>query len=232
MPMKLFEAHHIAASYPREGEAVPLFSDVSFELEAGSVYDLVGASGAGKSTLLRVCARMLDRDAGEIYLEGHLSSDYEASKWRSLVCLVPQKPSLISGTVEENLLFPWKLKVRAQDALPDKDRLRYLLDEAELADVELDRDVSQLSGGQIARVALLRVFVTRPRVLLLDEVDAALDDESAYAIGRLTKDLIGNDMSCLRIRHRPSDGFSRGTFTLTRGALIYSEQSLPEGGRR
>ncbi|MEG0096403.1 MAG: ATP-binding cassette domain-containing protein, partial [Raoultibacter sp.] len=152
--MKVFEAHHIAASYPREGKAVPLFSDVDFELEAGSVYDLIGPSGAGKSTLLRVCARMLNRDAGEFYLEGHPSGDYEAATWRSLVSLVPQKPSLIPGTVEENLRLPWKLKVRAAEVSPSDDYLRYLLDEAELSGIELNRDVSQLSGGQIARVAL------------------------------------------------------------------------------
>ncbi|MEG2517478.1 MAG: ATP-binding cassette domain-containing protein [Raoultibacter sp.] len=229
--MKVFEAHHIAASYPREGKAVPLFSDVDFELEAGSVYDLIGPSGAGKSTLLRVCARMLDRDEGKLYLDGCQSEEFAATKWRSLVSLVPQKPSLLPGTVEENLRLPWKLKVREAGSSPTDDYLRHLLDEAELSGIELTRDVSQLSGGQIARVALLRVFVTHPRVLLLDEVDAALDDASALAIGRLTKDLIGDDMTCLRIRHRASDGFSRGTFTLTRGSLVYSEQPSTREGR-
>ncbi|MEG0682016.1 MAG: ATP-binding cassette domain-containing protein [Raoultibacter sp.] len=220
--MKLFEAHNIAASYPRPQGALPLFSDVNFSLEAGGIYDLVGPSGAGKSTLLRICAHMLARDAGELYLDGQKSEAFEPTKWRALVCLVPQKPSLVPGSVQENLLLPWKLKVREAQTLPTTDRLRHLLNEAELADVELQRDATQLSGGQIARVALLRVFVTQPRVLLLDEVDAALDDASALAISRLTKKLVARNMACLRIRHRASDGFATGTFSLGAGTLAYT----------
>ena len=90
-----------------------------------------------------------------------------------------------------------------------------------MGDVELGRDVSQLSGGQLARVALLRAFATKPPVLLLDEVDAALDPDSARAIGRLTRLLVGENMTCLRIRHRAADGFAAGTFELKDGALSY-----------
>lgn len=146
------------------------------------------------------------------------------------MCLVPQKPSLVAGTVRDNLLLPWRLKVRAGEAPPADDALRELLRYAELDDVGLDRDVSQLSGGQQARVALLRAFATRPAVLLLDEVDAALDDESACAVGRLTKALVGTRMTCLRIRHRAADGFASGTFSLRGGALSYADNPPHSGG--
>ena len=71
-------------------------------------------------------------------------------------------------------------------------------------------------------MALLRAFATRPRVLLLDEVDAALDDDSALAVGRLTRSLVDARTACLRIRHRASDGFASGTFTLADGALSFA----------
>ena len=86
-----------------------------------------------------------------------------------------------------------------------------------------------LSGGQAARVALLRAFATRPRVLLLDEVDAALDDESARAVGRLTKSLVDDRMACLRIRHRAADGVACGTFSLRDGALSYASRADADG---
>ena len=67
-----------------------------------------------------------------------------------------------------------------------------------------------------------RSNATRPRVLLLDEVDAALDDDSALAVGRLTRSLVDERVTCLRIRHRASDGFASGTFTLADGALSFA----------
>ena len=118
-------------------------------------------------------------------------------------------------------MLPWTFKVRAGEEPPDDAFLKHLLVQAQLSDIALARDVSQLSGGQAARVALLRAFATKPAVLLLDEVDAALDSESAHSIGVLTRALVKDDMTCLRIRHRSADGLATGTFTLKDGRLIY-----------
>ncbi|RDB60397.1 hypothetical protein C1878_14125 [Gordonibacter sp. 28C] len=228
--MPLFSVEHLSVSYSRDGQAVPLLNDVGLELEAGSVYDLVGPSGAGKSTLLRACALMMERSSGELYLDGVPSSSFKPSEWRRRVCLVPQQASLVAGTVRDNLRLPWTLKVNAGERPPADEALARMLALAELADVELGRDVSQLSGGQAARVALLRAFATRPPVMLLDEVDAALDDESACAIGRLTKALVDERTTCLRIRHRAADGFASGSFELRDGRLAYADAAIAADG--
>lgn len=223
--MTLFRAEHIAVSYLRDGVEVPVLVDQSFSLEAGRIYDLTGPSGAGKSTMLRVCALMLARQGGELYLGGEPSSSFKPIEWRRRVCLVPQDPSLIAGSVRSNLVLPWTLKVNAGKEPPTDEVLSRLLEMAQLSDVGLDRDVSQLSGGQAARVALLRAFATAPEVLLLDEVDSALDAESACAVGRMTRALVGPRMACLRIRHRAPDGFANGAYTLRDGILSYAEAS-------
>lgn len=209
---------------------MPLVRDASFSLEAGTIYDLVGPSGAGKSTLLRACALMLARDAGGLFLDGRPASAFKPVEWRRRVCLVPQQSALVAGSVRDNLVLPWKLKVNAGTRPPADDELEDLLEAAGLADVGLARDASQLSGGQAARVALLRAFATRPRVLLLDEVDAALDDASALAVGRLTRRLVDGSATCLRIRHRASDGFASGAFSLAGGELSFAP-AIGEGGR-
>lgn len=227
----LFEANNLSVSYPRDGGQVPLFSDVSFALESQTIYDLVGPSGSGKSTLLRVCALMLARDGGTLALDGVSSERMTPTQWRRRVCLVPQKPSLVAGTVKANLVLPWTLKVHAGETPPSDATLTELLAKAELSDVGLARDVSQLSGGQQARIALLRAFATRPPVLLLDEVDAALDADSARAIGGLTKALVGLHTTCLRIRHRAADGFAAGTFELSGGVLAYRAATASEPAR-
>ena len=200
-----------------------VLADGGFELEAGCIYDLIGPSGSGKSTLLRACALMLARQGGEFFLNGKASATFRPTAWRRRVCLVPQEPSLVPGTVRDNLVLPWTLKINGGENPPANELLADMLGMADLADIELDRDVSQLSGGQAARVALLRAFATAPDVLLLDEVDAALDAESSCAVGRMTRALVGDRTACLRIRHHAADGFAKGTFTLREGVLSYAE---------
>lgn len=220
--MALFEARDITVGYSLPSEegagAAVLLRHVGFVLEAGLIYDLTGPSGAGKSMLLRACALMMERQAGELLLDGRPSGSFSPQQWRSRVALVPQRASLVPGTVGENLRLPWTLKVHAAEPAPSDADLSRLLERAAL-DVPLDRDAARLSGGQAARVALLRTFATRPAVLLLDEVDAALDDESARAVGALTAAMAAEGAACLRIRHRASDGFASGTFALSNGSL-------------
>lgn len=215
----LFEANHISVDLVRDGVAARIVDDASFSLEAGGVHDLVGPSGGGKSTLLRACALMAPLAAGSFALGGCPSGQFSPTAWRAAVCLVPQKPALVSGDVRDNLLAPWKLSIRRGETSPTGAELRDLMDEAGLGDVALSRDASQLSGGQAARVALLRAFATKPRVLLLDEVDAALDEESSAAVSALTARLAGEGIACLRIRHRASDGLACSTFMLSEGRL-------------
>lgn len=225
MSRVLLEAQDLAASYKRGGEVALLFSEVNFCIEAGKIYDLLGPSGSGKSTLLRVLALMLDKTAGELTLKGKESSAFTPIEWRSHVCLVPQTPSLISGTVRENLLLPWKFKLRKGQTPPSDTALREYLLKAELADIELERDASQLSGGQLARIALLRAFLLKPSLLLLDEVDAALDDEATRAIGVLTQHMAEQGSACLRIRHRASDGYATTAFVMRDGSLKVAQSN-------
>lgn len=222
--MALFEAEHLSTTYMSRGEPHTPFDDVSFELSGGGVYDLTGPSGSGKTTLLRVCARLLPRTSGSLRLEGADVGTMSPVQWRRRVCLVPQQSTLVPGTVGDNLRLPWTLKVNAGSEPPKDAELARLLCAVELDDVGCGTDASQLSGGQQARVALLRAFATRPRVLLLDEVDAALDDDSAAAVGRLCRSLAAEEgCAVLRIRHRPPDGMADAVFVLADGVIDRTE---------
>lgn len=174
--MTVFEAQHIGVQYQRNGEPFAPFSDVSLALEGGRMYNLTGPSGSGKSTLLAACALMLPRSGGSLALNGVPFDRLHPTEWRRRVCLVPQASALVPGTVRDNLRFPWTLKVNAGTEPPSDEFLEELLALAQLNGVTLDHSAAQLSGGQQARVALLRAFATRPTVMLLDEVEAALDE--------------------------------------------------------
>ena len=224
--MTLFEAEHIGVEFRRNGRPFVPFADVSFSLEAGCLYNLTGPSGSGKSTLLNACALMLPRSGGTLALEGVPVDRFKPTEWRRRVCLVPQAASLVPGTVRDNLLFPWTLKVNAGLPKPDDEVLNGMLSLAMLDGITLDHAATQLSGGQLARVALLRAFATRPAVLLLDEVEAALDEESAVAVSRLTRAMLAGGATCLRIRHRAEDGYAYGAFTLADGKMTYHQNEI------
>lgn len=220
-PVALLRVEGLCVDLPGEdGAARRAVDGADVALEPGCVYDLVGRSGSGKSTLLRACARMVAVASGEVFLEGRSWRSFDAPSWRACVCLVPQKPVLVAGNVRDNLLLPWRLAVRRGAAAPSDDEMAEALAAADMADVGLDRDASRLSGGQSARVALVRCLLTRPRVLLMDEVDAALDERSSRAVSAMTASLAAEGACALRVRHRAPDGLARATFLMEEGRVV------------
>ena len=192
---------------------------VDLEVLAGALVDVVGPSGAGKSTLLLALARLLPGASGDLSLDGEAAEAIDPRVWRLRVAYLPQRNALLPGTVAENLTLPWRLKVRAGSQPPEQNALREALDRVHLADVALDRDVERLSEGQAARIALLRTLLTGPRVLLLDEPDAALDAQSAAEVGKLTREFADGGGAVLRVRHHVADGLATRRLHLSGGHL-------------
>jgi putative ABC transport system ATP-binding protein len=192
---------------------------VDFDLASGEIIDVVGRSGAGKTTLLRALARLMPGATGELQLAGTPAERLSPQHWRARIALLPQKPAILPGAVRENLVLPWTFKVRTQAALPADDALRERMDHFGLADVALTRDADRLSVGQQARVALLRVLLTQPEVLLLDEPDANLDDESADTVALATAEFATDGGGVVRVRHQRADALASRRLTLCDGAL-------------
>jgi putative ABC transport system ATP-binding protein len=217
--MALFEAHDLTVDVAREDGTLRVLDGVCFAMEPGEVTDLVGPSGSGKSMLLLAMARLRPRTSGELVLMGRPASQVEGTRWRQDVVYVPQKATLFPGTVRDNLLAPWRLSCRRDATAPAPERMRADLDRIGLADVELERDMARLSGGQAARVALLRALELEAPLTLLDEVDAALDDGSARLVGSVVVAAARAGRSFLRVRHRAPDGFATRRLRLAGGSL-------------
>ena len=196
---------------------------VSLTLDAGEIVDVRGPSGAGKTTLLRALARLLPDVTGALTLAGRLATDYEPAEWRSRVTLLPQTAAMRPGTVRDNLLMPWSLKVRSVDSPPPDGVLDQALHDVGLAEIALGRDASRLSVGQAARVALLRAVLTGPSVLLLDEPDANLDDESTAQVSVMTERFAAGGGAVLRVRHQRGDVMAQRTLRLAGGHLTEVE---------
>lgn len=107
---------------------------------------------------------------------------------------------------------------QARLALPDQ-LIRNTLDAMGCEDIDLARAPHDLSGGQAARVSLARTLLTRPAVLLADEVDAGLDDDNADKVTSIMASAAAKGMAIVRIRHRPPDGRATRIVTLSSGRL-------------
>jgi putative ABC transport system ATP-binding protein len=202
------QVDNLSAELPGETGPHRILDAIALALNASEIVDLTGPSGSGKSTLLRALARLLPEATGQLRLDGVSAEEIHPTQWRAQVALLGQKPAILPGTIRENLLAPWKLKIRVSESIPGEDQLREHLHQIGLEDIALERDSARLSVGQQARIAFCRVLLTSPKVLLLDEPDAALDDATSAAMSSL-----------LRSRHRASDGLATRRFHIEHGHI-------------
>jgi putative ABC transport system ATP-binding protein len=196
-----------------------ILGGIDFEVAEGEIVDIVGPSGSGKTTMLRALARLLPDAQGTLMLGEEYAADVPASQWRARVTLLPQVAAMVPGSVAQNLRYPWTLKARRDEDAPSDEALRAALDEVGLHKIDLSRDSAKLSVGQAARVALLRVILTSPDVLLLDEPDASLDDDSAAQVTQMTRSFSGEGGAVVRVRHLRSDTLASRRFRLEDAAL-------------
>lgn len=153
---------------------------VSSLLEDGTVLVIKGPSGSGKSTLLRILARLQSCDSGQVFFRDAGWHTFSPPVWRRKVHYVAQKPAVFSGTVAENLKKPYSLK--GQKTLFQPDAAQAGMERLLLSREMMEQEARTLSGGEAARMALLRSVLLNPAVLLLDEPTAALDDRSRRAV--------------------------------------------------
>ncbi|HEX9093857.1 MAG TPA: ATP-binding cassette domain-containing protein [Coriobacteriia bacterium] len=215
----LLQARDLTVSRIAEDVPVDVLRGVDLEVAAGTLTDVVGPSGCGKTTLLLALARLLPEAKGELELDGRPASAIDPRTWRTRVAYLPQHTSLVPGTVADNLMLPWSLKVRRGATPPSTDELRAVLDRIGMSDVGLERDAARLSVGQAARVALLRAVLSGPAVLLLDEPDASLDDASAAEVARITTGFVAGGGAAVRVRHARVDAGADRRLVLGGGRL-------------
>jgi polar amino acid transport system ATP-binding protein len=185
-----------------------VLDDVSLDVPAHSVTALIGASGSGKSTLLR-CVNLLETvDDGVIRLDGEDITDprVRVDDVRKRLGIVFQAYNLFPHmTVLQNVtLAPRRVhRVARREA---EERARALLDRFGLA-AKADEYPDRLSGGQQQRVAIVRAVVNSPRLLLLDEVTAALDPELVGEVLAVVRELAEQGMTMVIATHEM--GFAR-----------------------
>ncbi len=179
---------HISKVFQLKGQAIHAVEDVSFAIENGDIFGVIGLSGAGKSTLVR-CMNLLEKPTeGKVYLndiELTALSEKELRKERKKIGMIFQQFNLLEQrTALKNVCYP--LEIIGVPGIEAKEKAMELLRLVGLEE-RANSYPSQLSGGQKQRVAIARALATNPEILLCDEATSALDPNTTKAILDLLK---------------------------------------------
>jgi subfamily B ATP-binding cassette protein MsbA len=183
---------------------------LSLRINAGEVVALVGPSGAGKTTIASLLPRFWDVTGGRITLDGIDIRDLSLKELRGAIGIVPQEPTLFSGTIRENIAYAGigdDGSRPSEEAIQAAAKAAHAVEFIERLPEGFDTRVGErgvkLSGGQRQRIAIARVFLKDPALVILDEATSSLDSESERLVEEAMEDLL-RARSTLIIAHRLS----------------------------
>ena len=165
---------------------VKAVSDISFRVKEGEFFAFLGINGAGKSTTISIMCGQLDKDSGEVYVNG-LDVEKEIDKIKSEIGVVFQNSVLDKDlTVYDNLKYRAALYGIYNDVF--ENRLNQLTTLFSLKDI-LNRPIKKLSGGQKRRVDIVRALLHNPKILILDEPTTGLDPQTRKQVWEVINSL-------------------------------------------
>lgn len=186
----MIRVEHIRKTFRTGNGEVEAVKDISFSIEKGEIFGIIGLSGAGKSTLVR-CLNLLERpEEGKVLIDGidlmELSPAGLRQQRRDIGMIFQHFNLLMQRNVVDNVCFP--LEIAGMKKREARGRALELLAQVGLSD-KAKAYPAQLSGGQKQRVAIARVLASQPKILLCDEATSALDPQTTRSILSLLKEI-------------------------------------------
>lgn len=179
-----------------------VLEDFSHRFEAGKAYGLVGASGSGKTTLLNIIGKLEKADSGQVLIDGRdLKKIKEQVYFRDDVGYLFQNYGLIDNeSIEQNLELAF-----VGEKVGKSERRKIMLDTLQKVnlDPDLKRKIYSLSGGEAQRVAIAKVMIKNPPIILADEPTASLDKTNGHEVVRLILSLLDGNKTVIIATHTP-----------------------------
>jgi ATP-binding cassette subfamily C protein len=181
----------------------PVLSGATFTIPAGRITALIGASGAGKTTVVDMIIGLVRANAGKITIDGVPLGELDLTAWRRMVGYVPQEAFLLHESVLINVTLGDQSLSEADafEALEAAGAWDFVAAMPEGIHTPLGERGARVSGGQRQRIAIARALVHRPRMLILDEATASLDQASEAAICQTVSRLRGR-MTIVAVSHQ------------------------------
>jgi ATP-binding cassette subfamily B protein len=179
--------------------------DISFDIKPGQLAALVGPSGAGKTTITYLVPRLYDVDSGAVEIDGHNVKDIALESLGELIGVVTQETYLFHASIRENLLYARPAATEEEMIAAAKAAAIYdrIMELDQGFDTLVGERGYKLSGGEKQRIAIARVILKNPRILILDEATSALDTHSERLIQAALEPLM-QKRTTLAIAHRLS----------------------------
>ncbi|MFW9974137.1 MAG: ABC transporter ATP-binding protein [Candidatus Thorarchaeota archaeon] len=195
--------------------SVRALDDVSFSINSGEMFSIIGANGAGKTTALRVIAGLLEPSEGDLFFQEQLVTDTNRQDLRRQAPMVFQKPTLFNTTLFKNVAYGLRIRGVAEDEVR-----RTVLDTLELVQLSdlQNRLARTLSGGEQRRASLAMAIALDTEMLLVDEPTAYLDNESAEIVEATLKRLNAErDTTIVMVTHN----FLQAEVLANRAAILH-----------
>ena len=172
------------ASFSFGAGAANAVSDVTLELPPGKTLGIIGGTGSGKSTLVSLIPRLYDVSTGRVSVMGADVHTWPLDQLRSVVATVPQRASLVSGTIRSNLT--WRDEAATDEelwaALDMAQASEFVRDKPQGLDAPVEAGGKNFSGGQRQRLTIARALVGSPQILIMDDSASALDFKTDAAL--------------------------------------------------
>jgi len=188
----VLEFSDVSFRYPDASEES--VSNISFTLKKGETLGIIGGTGSGKTTIANIIPRFFDVTSGEIKIYGKNIKEYKISSIRKMIASVPQKVSVISGTVAENIRMGNKSATDDEviDALKTAQAYEFIEKLPDKINAPVLQGGKNFSGGQKQRLTIARAVAAKPEILILDDSTSALDMTTDLNLRRAIADLPEN----------------------------------------
>lgn len=178
------------ASFSFGAGAANAVNDVTLELPLGKTLGIIGGTGSGKSTLVSLIPRLYDAGAGSVSVMGADVRTWPLDQLRHVVATVPQRASLVSGTIRSNLA--WRDESATDEelwaALDIAQASEFVRNKPQGLDAPVEAGGKNFSGGQRQRLTIARALVGSPQILIMDDSASALDFKTDAALRRATRE--------------------------------------------